>query len=213
MKTLLGLSTFVPVLGVMIYLLVDVIKSKKAVYLQVANIEIVERAKTGENQYVFKTNRYRDLVLPLLWILSFSVLFLSNADLYAALFGILLLNWYMVIKIYYVIKSRKDRVILNGNSIEFYFEKNVVNLNVLEYQEANLEFRKFSSFNGSRVLPFLIFSHRTDKAAILANAALRQNPFEITEALGRLNPHLKLRKTWNDTLSKKIESSELQTTA
>ena len=212
METLLGLFVFALVFGVVIYLLVDAIRDKKAVYRQVAKKQIVESAKTEENQYVFKKNIYRDLVFPTLWILSFSALFLLNSDFYSALFGILLLNWYMVIKIYRVIKSRKDKVILNGNSIEFYFEKNKVNLNVLDYQEANLEFRKFSSYNGSFVLPFLIFFHRSDKDVTLANAALRQNPYEITEALGRLNPHLKLRRTWNDTLKKKIESSELQTT-
>ncbi len=210
MQTLIGLLAVASMIWGIIYFLIWVIKGgKKAVYHQIANKKKVEQAREGERHYVFSKNIYVALIFPTTWILAFCALFFSSTDFYSALFGVLFLCWFMVFKIYYIIRSRKDKVILYENKIEFHFSIGTTALHVKEYADVNLEFQKLKTYDGNVVLPFLIFAQGSAQEIVLTNAALCQYPFEITEALGLLNPHLKLRKTWNDTIKKKNESVEL----
>ncbi len=209
METLLGLIVFLLLFGGLIYLIIIAIKGKKAVYQSSVNSKKLEGTRTGERQFLFKTKIIGDLLFPVLWIGCFATLFFLEADFYSALFGTLFLTWFMFFRIYFIFKSRSDKVILDDHKMKFHIQGETIEVHLLDFQQVNLEFQKLSSYNGSYVLPLLKLIQGSEKEISLTNAALRQYPHEIVEAIGILNSKLQCRKTWNDTIKKRIEITEL----
>ena len=209
LQGLFGLITLVLLVGGLVYMIIHVVRGKKYIYRQAVNMKSLEAAKEGD-QYIFKRSIYKDLVFPIVWIISFSTVLLSSADLSTAWIGIPLLTWFMFFRVYFILRSRKDQVVIHENEVEFHFRKDAVKVNLKDYKEINLEFRKTSGYNGSLVTPLLILSGDTRHETTLSNAAFAKAPYEVTEAIMILNSYLKAKKTWNDTIRKRMESLPLR---
>ena len=207
MESLLGFGVLILILWWLFSFIIAAIRGQKAVFRKSADSKLVDQAAKPDLSYVFQKNIYKEMVQPVLWIVIFTSLFVASTDIATAILGTVLLTWFMYFKLYYIIISRKDQVIVSGQEISFVFRTgSIATYKLREFTELNLEFRRSVSRSNNYVFPYLIFGEGLPNQEEMTNAALMKYPNETIEAIHRLNPSLKIIKTWNDTVKKKKES-------